>query len=125
MDSQLRLIAVSYCVCLVGLLLEDKLVAQKPTEKTLQLTPSIKSAIKIIQLKRPKSHWLCNSPVQWPLETPNSIYRQSIHDSINPTLKASNRFPLLTFSKYQGKQQRRVDNKCKNQIADCAADRKN
>lgn len=87
--------------------MEDKLVAQKTHGKKTSTTDSINQVgNQNNSIKRTKSHWLCDSPVHWSLKTQNSIYRQSIHDRINPTLKASNHFPLLTFLSIKGSSSR-------------------
>lgn len=81
-------------------LLEEELVRQKLMENAAHLTPSIKSAIKIIQLRD-------LNPAG--LRLPAPIAQRQTQFTDNPYMIAltpllgSNLFPLLTFSKYQGK----------------------
>lgn len=83
-----------------GALLEEELVRQKVTENAPHLTPSIKSAIKIIQLRD-------LNPAG--LRVPAPIAQRQTQFTDNPYMIAftlllgSNLFPLLTFPKYHGK----------------------
>lgn len=83
-------------------LLEEELVRQKVMENAAHLTPSIKSAIKIIQLRD-------LNPAG--LRVPAPIAQRQTQFTDNPYMIAltpllgSNLFPLLTFSEYQGKRE--------------------
>ncbi len=81
-------------------LLEEELVKQKVMENAPHLTPSIKSAIKIIQLRDLNPAGL---RVPAPIAQRQTQFTDNPYMITLPLLVGSNLFPLLTFPKYRGK----------------------